>query len=92
MPNYSSNGSTAGACGAATRDDPSRHGRQNELPRCECCDAVIPSARQFSLEVSSTPISCIVCGHQNDSYACADGELKAIFASPSSRSARKAEI
>jgi hypothetical protein len=58
-------------------DDPSSHERQGELPRCERCDAVIPSARQFSLGVSASPISCIVCGHQNDSYACADGELKA---------------
>lgn len=76
MQNHCNTGSTAGARGASTRDDPARHERQGELPRCDCCGAVIPSARQFSLELSATPISCIVCGHQNDPHACADESQK----------------
>jgi hypothetical protein len=50
----------------ATVGHASGHKQRDELPRCQCCDAVIPSARQFALEASATPISCIVCGHQND--------------------------
>jgi hypothetical protein len=87
MQDHYNTSSTAEARGASTQDDPSRYG----LPRCECCDAAIPPARQFSLEAHATAISCIVCGHQNESYARGDGLLKTIFASPSGP-ARKEEI
>ena len=69
MQNHCNTGSIAGARRPSTREDAGRYERQGKLPRCECCGAVVPPAHQFSPEVSATPISCIVCGHQNDSYA-----------------------
>jgi hypothetical protein len=91
MQDHCNTNSTATAGNVSNRDNPSRHEERGELPRCQCCDAVIPSARQFALEVSATPISCIVCGHQNDLSPGADEELKAVIASPSGPP-RKKEI
>jgi hypothetical protein len=88
MQNHRENDATPVTCDALIRDDTSGYERQGHLPRCECCDAVIPSTRQFLLEASGTPISCIVCGHQNDSYA-AGGELNSILASPSALASKE---
>jgi hypothetical protein len=65
--------STTIASRASFQDHPSMSESKAELSRCEYCNAAIPPLRNFAPEVSATAISCIVCGHQNDSYACVNG-------------------
>ena len=59
--------STTTALGASSQQHPSMSEKKGVLSRCECCNAAIPAARNFAPAVSATAISCIVCGHQNQS-------------------------
>ena len=83
MQDHCNTASTATASNASNGGKASGHKQRDELPRCQCCDAVIPPVRQFALGVGASPISCIVCGHQNDLSPGADEEQKAVIASPS---------
>ena len=57
----------ATASGASSQHHHSTTEKKGGLSHCEYCNAIIPAARSFASTVIATGISCIVCGHQNQS-------------------------
>jgi hypothetical protein len=58
---------TATAAGASSQHHHSTTEKKGEVLHCEYCTAIIPAARNFPPAFSAIGISCIVCGHQNQS-------------------------
>jgi hypothetical protein len=67
MQNSHNAHSIATALGASSQYQSSLSKKTAELARCQCCDAALPIGLNFAPSVSAAAISCIVCGHQNQS-------------------------
>jgi hypothetical protein len=59
--------SIATALGASSQHQSSLNKKTAELARCQCCDAALPIGLNFVPVAIAAAISCIVCGHQNQS-------------------------